>query len=212
MGQPAVLHRLEAIFEPVLDEAHFGYRRGRSTRAALRTVWRELEAGYAWVGAADLKDFFGSVDPDKRLGLVNQQVSEGRGLKRLRQRLGAGCEADGRGQATERGPPQGGVRSPLLGNLRWTPFDRERRCRGYRLTRYADDGGISVARAGKPVQRGRELVAFRRSSGGPLNTEKTKLVPVRRGFEFLGYRIKRGRRPLRLGPGQSTSGIRPGSL
>ena len=34
--QQALLNRLEPIFEPVFDEANFGYRRGRSTKDALR--------------------------------------------------------------------------------------------------------------------------------------------------------------------------------
>jgi RNA-directed DNA polymerase len=34
--QQALLNRLEPIFEPVFDEANFGYRRGRSTKDAMR--------------------------------------------------------------------------------------------------------------------------------------------------------------------------------
>ena len=55
--QQALLNRLEPIFEPVFDDANFGYRRGRSTKDALRKVWRELEQGCKWVVDADLKDF-----------------------------------------------------------------------------------------------------------------------------------------------------------
>ena len=36
--QQALLNRLEPIFEPVFDDANFGYRRGRSTKDALRKV------------------------------------------------------------------------------------------------------------------------------------------------------------------------------
>src|SRR5262249_60611715 len=36
--QQALLNRLESIFEPVFDEANFGYRQGRSTKDALRKV------------------------------------------------------------------------------------------------------------------------------------------------------------------------------
>jgi len=57
--QQALLNRLEPIFEPVLDDANFGYRRGRSTKDALRKVWREIEAGAEWIVDADLKDFSG---------------------------------------------------------------------------------------------------------------------------------------------------------
>jgi RNA-directed DNA polymerase len=38
--------------------SNFGYRRGRSTKDALRKVWREIEAGAEWIVDADLKDFF----------------------------------------------------------------------------------------------------------------------------------------------------------
>ena len=43
--QQALLNRLESIFEPIFDDANFGYRRGRSTKDALRKVWKEIEAG-----------------------------------------------------------------------------------------------------------------------------------------------------------------------
>jgi RNA-directed DNA polymerase len=55
--QQAILNRLEPIFEPIFDEANFGYRSGRSTKEALTKVWRELDAGNEWVVDADLKDF-----------------------------------------------------------------------------------------------------------------------------------------------------------
>jgi RNA-directed DNA polymerase len=47
--QQAVLNRLEPIFELVFDEANFGYRRGRSTKDALRKVWSEIQQGWEWI-------------------------------------------------------------------------------------------------------------------------------------------------------------------
>jgi RNA-directed DNA polymerase len=38
--QQALLNRLEPIFEPVFDDANFGYRRGRSTKDAMRKCQR----------------------------------------------------------------------------------------------------------------------------------------------------------------------------
>ena len=55
--QQALLNRLEPIFEPVFDDANFGYRRGRSTKDALRKVWKEIQSGREWIVDADLKDF-----------------------------------------------------------------------------------------------------------------------------------------------------------
>ena len=48
--------------------------------------------------------------------------------------------------------------------------------------------------------------------GVTLHREKTRIVHVRRGFEFLGYKIKRGQRPLRLPAEKIRSGVRQGNL
>ena len=82
--QQALLNRLEPIFEPVFDEANFGYRRGRSTKDAMRKVWKEIQSGREWIVDADLKDFFGSVDHEKLLTLVAQRVADGRVLRLIR--------------------------------------------------------------------------------------------------------------------------------
>ena len=115
--QQALLNRLEPIFEPVFDEANFGYRRGRSPKDALRKVWKELQQGYEWIVDADLKDFFGSVNHEKLMVLVNQRVSDGRVLRIIEKILKAGCYAQGKRLPTEQGTPQGGVISPLLSNI-----------------------------------------------------------------------------------------------
>jgi group II intron reverse transcriptase/maturase len=145
--QQALLQRLEPVFEPVFDEANFGYRRGRSTKDALAKVWKEIEGGSEWIVDADLKDFFGSVDHEKLLTLIAQRVADGRVLRLIRSMLKAGSYGKGQLFPTERGTPQGGVVSPLMSNILLTPFDQEMRGRGYRLTRYADDCAPRAQRA-----------------------------------------------------------------
>ncbi len=145
--QQALLQRLEPIFEPVFDQANFGYRQGRSTKDALTKVWKEIEGGSEWIVDADLKDFFGSVDHEKLLTLVAQRVADSRVLRLIKSMLKAGSYGEGRLFPTERGTPQGGVVSPLLSNILLTPFDQEMRRRGYQLTRYADDGAPRAQRA-----------------------------------------------------------------
>ena len=111
--QQALLNRLEPIFEPLFDDANFGYRRGRSTKDALRKIWKEIDGGREWIVDADLRDFFGSVDHEKLLTLVAQQVADGRVLRLIRAMLKAGSYGKGRLFPTERGTPQGGVVTPL---------------------------------------------------------------------------------------------------
>ena len=94
--QQALLNRLEPIFEPVLEEANFGYRRGRSTKDAMRKVWKEINGGQEWIVDGDLKDFFGSVDHAKLLTLVAQRIADGRVLRLIEAMLKAGSYGKGR--------------------------------------------------------------------------------------------------------------------
>jgi RNA-directed DNA polymerase len=210
--QQALLNRLEPIFEPVFDDASFGYRKGRSAKDALRKIWKELDAGAEWIVDADLKDFFGSADHEKLLTLVAQRISDGRVLRLIRGMLKAGALADGQRLPTEQGTPQGGIVSPLLSNILLTPFDREMRRRGYRLTRYADDWVVACHTRAEARRALAEATALLKTLGVTLNADKTRIVHVQVGFEFLGYKIKRGTRPLRLAPGKIRSGVRSGDL
>lgn len=209
--QQALLNRLEPIFEPVFDEANFGYRRGRSTKDALRKVWKEIEGGKEWIVDADLKDFFGSVDHGKLLTLLGRRIADGRVLHLIEAMLKAGSYGKGRLFPTERGTPQGGVISPLLSNILLTPFDQEMRRRGYQLTRYADDWVLTCASAAQARAAVAAAQRILSELGVQLHPQKTRIVHVRYGFEFLGYKIKRGRQ-LALPLGKIRSAARSGAL
>ncbi|MDI6791011.1 MAG: reverse transcriptase domain-containing protein, partial [Thermodesulfobacteriota bacterium] len=108
--------------------------------------------------------------------------------------------------------PQGGVISPLLSNILLTPFDREMRRKGYRLTRFADDWVVtckSQAEARSALSTARRILD---KLGVILHAEKTRIVHVRHGFEFLGYKIKRGSHSLKLTPDKIRSGAVTGGL
>jgi group II intron reverse transcriptase/maturase len=210
--QQALLNRLEPIFEPIFDDASFGYRRGRSTKDALRKIWKEIQDGAEWIVDADLRDFFGSVDHEKLLTLVAQRVADGRVLRLIKSMLKAGSYGKGRLFRSERGTPQGGVVSPVLSNVLLTPFDREMRLRGYQLTRYADDWVVtckSAAEARSAVDAARRIL---KQLGVELHPQKTRIVHVRYGFEFLGYKIKRGERKLYLPESKIRSQVQQGAL
>src|SRR5438045_381737 len=67
------------------------------------------------------------------------------------------------------------------------------RARGYQLTRYADDWVItcmSEAEAAAAIADAQRILA---QLGVQLHPQKTRVVRINRGFEFLGYKIKRGR-------------------
>jgi RNA-directed DNA polymerase len=203
--QQALVNRLEPIFERVFDPSSYGYRKGRKTSDALTKIWREVEDGNEWIVDADLKDYFGSVDHDKLMVLVGKQVADSRVLKLIQHMLKAGYEDKGRRFETPRGTPQGGVVSPLLSNILLTPFDKEMRHKGYQLTRWADDWVVTCrtrAEATAALARATKILG---KLGVTLNREKTRIVHIAQGFEFLGFKIGRGKGRLRLNRDRITS-------
>src|SRR5262249_12778275 len=105
-----------------------------------------------------------------------------------------------------------GVVSPARGNILLTPLDGEMRLRGYQLTRFADDWVItckSAAEARAAVDAARRIL---KQLGVELHPQKTRIVHMRDGFEFLGYKIKRGTRKHILPPSKIRSGAREGAL
>jgi RNA-directed DNA polymerase len=209
--QQALLNRLEPIFEPVFDEANFGYRRGRSTKDAMRKVWKEIQSGQEWIVDADLRDFFGSVDHEKLLTLIAQQVADGRVLRLIRAMLKAGSYGKGRLFPSERGTPQGSVVSPLLSNILLTPFDREMRRKGYQLTRFADDWVVTCQSATEARAAIDAALRILSELSVELHPQKTRVVHVRHGFEFLGYLVRRGRQ-LQLPTSKIVTGAKSGGL
>ena len=161
---------------------------------------------------ADLRDFFGSVSHEKLLTLVAQQVADGRVRRLIEAMLKAGSYGKGQLFPSERGTPQGGVVSPTLSNILLTPFDREMRLRGHQLTRYADDWvvtGKSAAEAKGAVDAARRIL---KQLDVELHPQKTRVVHIQQGFEFLGYKIKRGTRKLRLPARRIRTKAGPGTL
>lgn len=191
--QQALIQRMEPIFEPQFLSCSFGYRRGRSPHDAMGKIWRELQAGDGWIVDADLRSYFDSIDQSKLVDLIAEQISDGRVLTLVWDMLRAGVIQDGYWQPTLTGVPQGAVVSPLWSNVYLTPFDRYMSQAGFQLTRWADDFVI-VCKSRPEAARALALAKrfLQDELGVALHPQKTRIVHVRHGFEFLGYKVKRG--------------------
>lgn len=191
--QQALVQRMEPIFEPRFQECSFGYRKGRSPHDAMRKVWRELNAGAFWIVDADLRAFFDTIAQERLIDLIAEEISDGRVLQLVRDLLQAGVWEEGRWYPTDTGVPQGGVASPLWSNIFLTPFDQWMSAQGFQLTRWADDF-VVICRTRAEARRALVCAErfLREELGVELHPQKTRIVHVRQGFEFLGYKIKRG--------------------
>jgi RNA-directed DNA polymerase len=111
--QQALVQKMEPIFEPLFEDGSFGYRPGRSPHKAMRKVWREINEGNLWILDADLKSYFDSVDQERLVDLISEEISDGSVLRLIRSFLDAGVMVDGAWEPTKTGVPQGGVATPL---------------------------------------------------------------------------------------------------
>lgn len=191
--QQALVQRMEPIFEPTFLDSAFGYRRGRSPHEAMRKVWRELNEGNVWIVDADLRQFFDTIDQEQLIDLIAEEISDGRVLQLVRDMLRAGVMEGGCWKPTLTGVPQGGVASPLWSNIFLTPFDRQMTAEGFRLTRWADDF-VVLCQTRDEAQRALAVAEqfLREALGVELHPQKTRVVHVSQGFEFLGYKVKQG--------------------
>ncbi len=191
--QQALVQRMEGIFEARFVDCSYGYRKDRSTHDAMRKIWRELNAGNFWIVDADLRQFFDTIDQEKLVDLIAEEISDGRVLQLIRDILHSGVIEGGYWQATLTGVPQGGVASPLWSNIFLTPFDRAMTEQGLQLTRYADDFVIvchTKAEAYRALGFAERFL--KEELGVELHANKTRIVHISQGFEFLGYKVKRG--------------------
>ncbi|GMA64286.1 group II intron reverse transcriptase/maturase [Alicyclobacillus fastidiosus] len=191
--QQALKNRLEPIFELTFSDCSFGYRPGRSTHQAMRKIYREIMNGCEWVVDADLRDFFGNVQHERLIDMISERISDGRILRLIRQMLEAGYMENGVKFQTVSGTPQGGIVSPLFSNIYLTPFDRAMENKGYRLTRFADDWVVLCKSREEAVKVFADAKVALEALGLTLHPEKTRITHISAGFEFLGYKLKRGK-------------------
>lgn len=190
---------LEPIFEADFEDSAYGYRPGRGGLDAIKEVHRRVLQGYTEVVDADLSKYFDTIPHRELMRSVARRIVDRHVLRLLKQWLRAPVEeqdGDGgrrmMGGKQTRGTPQGGVISPLLGNLymnRFLKHWRQRDCgRTYQahVVSYADD--FVILSRGHAAGAKAWATATLTKLGLTLNEEKTTLKDARRErFTFLGY-------------------------
>ena len=206
--QGALTEVLVALYEPVFLPCSYGFRPGRSTHDAIRTLdrmlWRE---GVEWIVELDIQSFFDSLDRARLRAMLEERVADGSFMRLVGKCLHVGVLSGEQYSTPDEGTVQGSIISPLLGNVYlhyaldvW--FEQEVRptLEGHaRLIRYADDAVLGFRRrddAERVLGMLRERMA---AFGLTLHPAKTRLVRFERPgsvdgggpdtFDFLGFTV-----------------------
>ncbi|HKJ08770.1 MAG TPA: group II intron reverse transcriptase/maturase [Gammaproteobacteria bacterium] len=199
---------LEPIAETLADPCSYGFRPHRASRDAIGHCFIALSRKDSpqWILDADISDCFGQISHS----WLDRHIPMDKRV--LRQWLKAGFMEQGRWWPTEQGTPQGGTASPTLANM---TLDGLQAClrrhfggrgstraarHGVQLIRYADDFLIT-ARSEDTLLEAKAVVGeFLAERGLGLSPEKTRIVHIRDGFDFLGWNVRKYRDTLLVRP------------
>jgi len=214
--QAALKLVLEPIFEADFLPCSYGFRPKRRAQDAIAEVQHMSSRGYTWVLEADIQACFDEIDHVALMGRVRCRIKDKRVLALVRAFLKAGVlTATGDREDTWTGTPQGGILSPLLANIAlsvldeyfvrqwdtamrtWHQRDRRRRqgLASFRLVRYADDFVVVVnGERGHAEALRQQVATVIAPMGLRLAPDKTRVVGIDEGFDFLGFHIRRMRK------------------
>jgi RNA-directed DNA polymerase len=205
---------LEPVFEADFLPSSYGFRPGRRAQDAIAEIHHLASApsSYHWVLEADIRACFDEIDHTALMARLRARIKDKKVCALVRAFLKAGVMTGHGREDSLTGTPQGGILSPLLANIALSALDghfaaqwhdsgwqRQQRARkglgNWRLVRYADDFVIMVHGTRQHAQALREeAAAVLAPLGLRLAEEKTRVVHIDEGFDFLGFTIRRQRK------------------
>ncbi|MDJ0650789.1 MAG: group II intron reverse transcriptase/maturase [Xenococcaceae cyanobacterium MO_188.B19] len=191
VAQNIVKNYLEPEWEAVFEPNSYGFRVGRSCHDAIQQVQNRLQGRRGcdrWILDADIKGCFDNLAHESVLNSIKSTPGE----YLIRDWMKAGYIYEGIKFPTNTGTPQGGICSPLLSNIGLHGLETTVKSFNKRLglIRYADDFIITsktIEELEKVTSRVKQWLAKR---GLELSTEKTHIVHIDEGFNFLGFNAR----------------------
>lgn len=197
---------LDPVSETLADPCSYGFRKRRSPQDAMARCFNGLasRSNAAWVLEGDIRACFDEFSQD---WLIHNTPTD---PSRLRMWLQAGFMEDNHLHPTEKGTAQGGIISPTVANMALDGlYGLLRRHFGpgkkVNLVRFADDFIITGANAALLREEVKPLVIdFLRQRGLELSEEKTHIVHIDEGFDFLGFNFRKYGGKLLIKPAKSS--------
>ncbi len=185
--QQAISQVLMKIYDPEFSAYSYGFRPKRSSHDAMEQVLEYLDEGYQWVIDLDIEKYFDTVNHDKLISTLREQINDKTTLHLIRSFLKAGIMEDGLVKPNKLGVPQGGPLSPILSNIYLDKFDKELEERGLHFVRYADDCNIFVKSKMSADRVMKSAISWlERKLFLKVNATKTKVVRPTKS-NFLGF-------------------------
>lgn len=197
VAQAIVKNALEPSWEARFEANSYGFRPGRSCHDAIVQCWHRLKgrSTHRWILDADVKAAFDMISHD----FILQTIGKVPGRELIKQWLKAGYVEKEILHATTSGVPQGGIISPLLSNIALNGM--EELCHGqFGFIRYADDFVITARRKEDLERFVPSIEEWLKLRGLILNAEKTRIVSIDDGFDFLGFNVRKYRGKCLLKP------------
>lgn len=184
-----IRHLIEPIFEKQFHNNSFGFRRGRNCHQAVECVLKYIKEGHKFIVDVDIKGFFDNIPHEVIMTMLRAEIADGNILDIIETFLGSGLVEDGVFTQTLLGAPQGGVISPLIGNIILNYLDWHLDAAGYKFVRYADDVVILCKSASQAENALTLTKSVLTDLGLECSPEKTKTSTFNNGFQFLGFNI-----------------------
>jgi RNA-directed DNA polymerase len=196
--QAMVKNALEPAWESRFEGSSYGFRPGRNAHDAIEKIY-----GFSCpnrrkkvVVDADITGAFDNICQE----FILKALGDVPGKALIKQWLKAGYLEDGKYHDTPTGTPQGGVISPLLLNIALhgmeaalgVRHDAQGTSIGKRaVVRYADDFVVFCENQEDALAvRERILPEWLAKRGLSLSAEKTRIVHLTEGFDFLSFNIR----------------------
>ena len=194
--QAIVKNALEPCWEAQFEGISYGFRPGRSPHDAIGKIYCAVRPNKKkkWVVDADIRGCFDKIDHEYLLSTIGNFP----GRRLIKEWLKAGYVDNNVFHAQKAGTPQGGIVSPLLANIALHGMEEVLGVKynsyqsiGKRIVvRYADDFVI-LCETKEDAEQAKDVInEWLHYRGLEISSEKTQIVHITEGFDFLGFKIR----------------------